>query len=479
MIHSEDLDLCEAYLEMELEGEELKEFEFRLCTEDDLARLLIQTSSEEIIIREWAELQRAQSWFEKLVNQNPPRESRNQRAKIFSVAVFVIAVCVVAWFGAFSLTHSNRNPSIEVTKPAQPVAAALIAEISDGVLKSQSQLFDLNDILLSGRAYTFDGRVLRLEMKSGTSVLVAGPATFQLLSQNGFQLQQGILTADVPQQAIGFAVDTPTLKVIDLGTRFGVHVDEKGSTETHVFQGLVNCFSGVVKNQNRQPRRLEAGQSVKQLSNGNTVESQLDSETLFSTCLQHESHIRQLSGNMKLLSRSPESVAMGECTSNDHIFVFQEQRNFILPSDLNCNLPIPEGLQHQPENEAQKQFGTGVIKKGTKVNVYYIHNDAHYPGHPEFSEKKTRFTMTGAIGFQNKVLGILQTDELLLQSDNLLGDAEVRYTNGGINQRNRVAEDKIELLPDGRTLSLEWVLSRGNGHQSVNAMRVIVAAEEN
>ena len=58
MIHIDDRDLLEAYLDLELDAEKLKAVELRLCTEEDLARFLVEISCEESILREWSDLQR-------------------------------------------------------------------------------------------------------------------------------------------------------------------------------------------------------------------------------------------------------------------------------------------------------------------------------------------------------------------------------------------------------------------------------------
>ncbi|MCB1090325.1 MAG: FecR domain-containing protein, partial [Verrucomicrobiae bacterium] len=51
--------------------------------------------------------------------------------------------------------------------------------------------------------------------------------------------EQGKLTADVPKAATGFVINTPRVNVVDIGTRFGVSVEENGDSEVHVMQGVV------------------------------------------------------------------------------------------------------------------------------------------------------------------------------------------------------------------------------------------------
>jgi hypothetical protein len=64
----------------------------------------------------------------------------------------------------------------------------------------------------------------------------------KLLSGSSAQLLHGTLTARVPAHAKGFTVLTPHNKVVDLGTEFGLSVDESGETTVRVFTGEVAAY---------------------------------------------------------------------------------------------------------------------------------------------------------------------------------------------------------------------------------------------
>jgi hypothetical protein len=82
---------------------------------------------------------------------------------------------------------------------------------------------------------------LRLDLAAGVKAIVEGPARLVLLGPNRAQLQHGKLTAEVPDAAKGFTVESPEGRIVDLGTRFGVAVDDRGDTEVHVLEGLVQA----------------------------------------------------------------------------------------------------------------------------------------------------------------------------------------------------------------------------------------------
>ena len=113
--------------------------------------------------------------------------------------------------------------------------------------------------------------LVEIACDSGATVVLEGPARFELSSPHTASLLRGRLTATVskaggePQPdaaAAGslFTVQTPSAVVRDLGTRFGVEVDTVGKTSVHVFDGLVECVGwgfGDAKS-----ARLAAGQGA-------------------------------------------------------------------------------------------------------------------------------------------------------------------------------------------------------------------------
>ena len=95
------------------------------------------------------------------------------------------------------------------------------------------------------------GKVLRLErglaeveFDRGARVILRGPAALELLSDNGARLLAGSMTARVPVPAHGFTVYSPQGKVVDLGTEFGLSVEDPGTTTVRVFSGELTAAAG-------------------------------------------------------------------------------------------------------------------------------------------------------------------------------------------------------------------------------------------
>lgn len=79
----------------------------------------------------------------------------------------------------------------------------------------------------------------QLTFDDGAKVVLEAPAELELVSSGACFLHKGKLVASVPQPAVGFVVDTPVARVVDLGTEFGVDVKGPELTDVQVFAGAV------------------------------------------------------------------------------------------------------------------------------------------------------------------------------------------------------------------------------------------------
>jgi hypothetical protein len=116
-----------------------------------------------------------------------------------------------------------------------------------------------------GRRYALASGLLKITYDTGARVILQGPCTYQVESRTSGYLSLGRLTARLEKKAdddreapIGkqqtgvknpsspfplsrsaFVVRTPTAKITDLGTEFGVEVDKSGVSKAHVYEGKV------------------------------------------------------------------------------------------------------------------------------------------------------------------------------------------------------------------------------------------------
>lgn len=112
--------------------------------------------------------------------------------------------------------------------------------------------------LQSGQYVRITNGQVRLAFQQGAEVALSGPAVFVVKTVNSGTLILGGLTAQIPESASGFVVDMPNGQVTDLGTEFGLIVDDFGVTEVAVFEGKVLTQA----KQSNTPYHLDAGQSL-------------------------------------------------------------------------------------------------------------------------------------------------------------------------------------------------------------------------
>ncbi len=95
---------------------------------------------------------------------------------------------------------------------------------------------------LPAQRLQLDAGLLELRFASGATVILEGPADFEVAGALRCVLYCGTVVARVPEEARGFTVEGPRGRLVDLGTEFGVRVGKSGDTEVHVLKGRVEAF---------------------------------------------------------------------------------------------------------------------------------------------------------------------------------------------------------------------------------------------
>ncbi|MEM8944018.1 MAG: hypothetical protein AAGD11_02465 [Planctomycetota bacterium] len=93
--------------------------------------------------------------------------------------------------------------------------------------------------IAAGQTLTMSRGLMELQFASGARVTLEAPVSFRVESAMRGVLSHGKLTAQIPNAAHGFTIETPSGETVDLGTEFGLFVGKDGVTETHVFKGEV------------------------------------------------------------------------------------------------------------------------------------------------------------------------------------------------------------------------------------------------
>ncbi len=186
--------------------------------------------------------------------QTASQTSRGPKAAQIQWAKRIVAYGIALVLGAWLAYHWNG--------PVDPPAGQSVGHISrivaaDWVSPSQ----DIGSDIRVGSYELRDGLV-ELEFDNGARIILEGPANFEVASSEQTILHYGRMRTHVPPEAYGFVIDTPSMKVVDLGTEFGLEIDAAGSAEVHVFDGEVEVYDE--KQKTTQSRLLlAAGQAIR------------------------------------------------------------------------------------------------------------------------------------------------------------------------------------------------------------------------
>ena len=147
--------------------------------------------------------------------------------------VAAAAVLLMATGAAFFLQQRWAAPRLGAV-----VASVARSSGAELVLRGGKAVSAPDGAPLRSAPYELRGGFMELAYMNGATVLIEAPAKFELRSASLLWLHAGNLSAQVPATAVGFTVETPTAKVVDLGTEFGVSANANAS-EVHVFKGEV------------------------------------------------------------------------------------------------------------------------------------------------------------------------------------------------------------------------------------------------
>jgi FecR protein len=166
------------------------------------------------------------------------RQSRFGRPRLWlSAAAVLVATAGVTVYGL------KRNP------PAGPVAVST-AEAEARITNEIGVIWNdrkrtAGENLSSGGIVSFSSGLAELTHRSGTRLLIEGPASYEVTGPNAGRLKHGKLVAEVPPGAEGYIVEYPDGKVVDLGTEFAISAPEgSGPAEVGVFRGEVRVQQG-------------------------------------------------------------------------------------------------------------------------------------------------------------------------------------------------------------------------------------------
>ncbi|OXU14035.1 NPCBM/NEW2 domain-containing protein [Sedimentisphaera salicampi] len=121
-----------------------------------------------------------------------------------------------------------------------------------------------------------DGQAAQLYTAYGAKVLVEGPAEFSMSDSEQLELASGRVFCSVPQNALGFRINSEKLRITDLGTQFGLEIASNGMNHLQVYKGKASIISGK-EGQSVESRILEDGGAVRVSAEGRIENAEFSS----------------------------------------------------------------------------------------------------------------------------------------------------------------------------------------------------------
>jgi hypothetical protein len=230
-----------------------------------------------------------------------------QRKRVFKIAAYAAAAIVMISMVLLSLTKMPENP----------IASFRTTPAADFSLTHDSSLGDtpIGQVLVKGSKLDLRKGILESAFSSGVRVVIEAPCVLRVIAEDRVAVDQGVAWFEVPQKAVGFTVETAELKVVDLGTAFGVDSSLTGHDEVHVIRGAVQVTARV---DGGKSETLREGEARRVNDQGQLVEIKINSERFTDTLPGDNGLI----GHWKFESRI-DGVNTPDSSGNGHIGRFE------------------------------------------------------------------------------------------------------------------------------------------------------------
>lgn len=385
------------------------------------------------------------------VTQTSRPKGKRHRAAVGRRNAILVAVAAATGVLTllFTLRSGEPSPVIDslplstgvTTVPVESAPAAIVTKIADCRWQGTHKL-QVGSVLQELQQFRLLEGIAEIRFLSGATVALQGPSTFAVISPESTRLQSGILTAYVPPKAVGFQVQTDALEIVDLGTSFGVSVQDNRDTNVSVFSGGIKVsLPGQMR---LAPQTVGQGKSVHAGIQQPAIESVAIVDDRFYEPLMVSTGIESIEGDCRLVAgRVSEGILPRD---DSQVLIGLERRNFTLPEDLRINL--------RPDVENGAKSKSKSIPAGTRVSCFLGQFDP-----PDKVPGRNGHTASFRITFDQPIIGIIAGGPLLQTSDQFFADrapelsAKQRRSESSANRQTR-EQDELVVSDDRRTIEV-------------------------
>lgn len=187
-------------------------------------------------------------------------ETANTTRHVAVTAVFAVAACLAGFaaYCGYPGVLGVQSASLRST-----TVATVHRHSKDALWFCEDRSVKRGDEAFAGDTLRVSRGDIDITFSSGVVASVKAPAVVEINSPMRARVLRGKIAVSVPKGAEGFTIDTPRSTVIDLGTVFGVDVDERGQTDVVVFEGEID-LEQAADSETDEPskRRLAMGEAV-------------------------------------------------------------------------------------------------------------------------------------------------------------------------------------------------------------------------
>ncbi len=249
--------LCDELVDGSISSQRHGELEQWLANDEAARRHYVRAMSLSASLHEYAGEFESEEGDESIVSFSNRGEKRRWpwRARLSFAAALVASL-----FLGGILVRQWANPEANEMGIGQDDGVAVITRASGLGWIEGAVCYRLGDRIPVGNLQLASGTI-QIEFYSGATVILEGPASLDIKSENEAFCHFGKVRGSVPPQAVGFTIRTPEYELVDLGTEFGIAVSEDGTSEVHVFDGKVE-LRGVGREAN-VTRGLSEGEAMR------------------------------------------------------------------------------------------------------------------------------------------------------------------------------------------------------------------------
>lgn len=236
------LELSHGYIEKRLSPEELERLENWLASDEAARRLFVDFSHDHALLH----------W------ENIPESGDSSAKEIDGLSDFRPRRLPTLWQTFAAAAIISLLALVLIRPPSDPDTFAIMESTESARWESATLPTSEGARLGQGTLHLVRG-LATIVFDSGAEVILEAPAILEITDEMNCTLTKGTAVAEVSKGAEGFTIHTPTVRVVDFGTRFAVNVHPtSGATRTEVFDGLVE----VRLPEEEEGIRLETGQQT-------------------------------------------------------------------------------------------------------------------------------------------------------------------------------------------------------------------------